>query len=158
MSLPTNTDVDQLITSMVNAFIALDEFNANTVQIGEIEHLESRASDLFPCTSILFTGNDGQEYISQRQYQVDIGFQIDVHLYQESEDRVSGNDMILLAKYGYLIKNTIYGFMEGTPPCDNFMLVNPEYRLEMWYQLFSSHVNTAQLDITYHIEGDDTDA
>jgi hypothetical protein len=161
VSVPTETIISQLAAAIKAAVDEIPSVESANVVIGEVEDIDSRTSTGFPLIEIVPAGTTGtgEVYESQRSITSDYAFGIYVSTYATTPARVSGTDLTDIDKYASAVIRQIYRFMDaaqgGNPPCTGFLMVNPNYRRTPNYQIFSEHVNSEVIEISFKVYTED---
>lgn len=119
--------------------------------------LSNRTANQFPCAEIVINQYNGVDYIDQRNIRTDFAFLINVHTYTETVDRIDGDDMKDLEDIAVAIKTQLYSFIDDVLlPCPGFRMTKPEYSVNLQYQLHTDHINTAEINVSFLVDTDDT--
>lgn len=162
--LPDEVIVGQLLDSIRAAILEIPGFLSENVIIGEINDLDTRDTTTgFPCVEIFPAnkGGNGRGYESQRVLNGSYAFSLFAHHRTATADRNTGTDMKTIARYGSAILRQIFRFNDnaqnGNPPCDGFVMVEPEYNSTPAYEQFSENVNSEIMQISIRADSEDTE-
>lgn len=158
-SIPESTPYTELLDSVRNAIIQLDDFEEENVVVGVFEDLENREdSGQFPCVEIVNGEDRGNSYSSQREIEGVINIRLCVHYYAGTPSRQDGTDMKLIARYGAAVVRQMYRFNEYPSdqlPCTGFLQTEADYKKLTVYEAFSPNCNSDIIEIGFRVANQD---